>query len=157
MDKFGSKKSKLSILPENWQTWYLRMLIIIAILFFWISYPKSIFGQIWAKKSKLSILPENCHTCYLRAAASKCRLRFFKFWPQNSILGRIGLKKSQFSVLPDNSHTWYLILNLKVDFQNSNPKIHFWTNLHQKSIPCLFLICDFTAIFGHTASLGFIF
>ena len=37
----------------------LRMLILIATLFFGISNPKSIFGQIWLKKSKLLVLPEN--------------------------------------------------------------------------------------------------
>ena len=96
LGKFGPKKSKLSVLTENWYTWYigsadsefrlrfvkfrpqipslgkfrsknqsypfffkigthgiLKMLILIPTLVFWISDPRSIFGQIWAKKVKV--------------------------------------------------------------------------------------------------------
>ena len=33
-----------------------------------------------------------------------------------------------------------LILNLDLEFRNSNPKIHFWANLGRKSQSCLFCL-----------------
>ena len=46
LGKFEPKNSKLSVLPKNWYTWYLEMLILIPTLAFWIYKPKSIYGQI---------------------------------------------------------------------------------------------------------------
>ena len=44
-------KSKLFFLPENRQS-ILRIMILIPILVFWISNPKSIFEEIWSEKIK---------------------------------------------------------------------------------------------------------
>ena len=50
LSKFGSKKSKLSVLPENQHTEYFEDAD--ATLVSWISNPKSNFGQVWDKKVK---------------------------------------------------------------------------------------------------------
>ena len=82
--KFRPENSKLFIFTENWHTWHLgsadseflpnlgrksqrypfclkigthdisRMLILVPTWVFWISNPKSIFGQIWTKKVKVA-------------------------------------------------------------------------------------------------------
>ena len=49
-----------------------------------------------------------------------------------------------------------LILNLDLDFQNSDPKVHSWENLDRISIPYLSLF-EILFLFGHTVSFGFIF
>ena len=55
------------------------MLILIPTLVYWISNPKSIFGQILAKTSKLSVLPENWHTWYFEDADSYSDISFLNF------------------------------------------------------------------------------
>ena len=47
----SKKKSKLFVLPENWQS-ILRIMLLIPTLVFWIPNPKSIFGEIWSEKVK---------------------------------------------------------------------------------------------------------
>ena len=47
------KKSKLSVLPENWHTEYGDDADSYSDFNFSISNPKSIFGQIWAEKAKI--------------------------------------------------------------------------------------------------------
>ena len=59
MGKFGSKKSKLSVLSKSWHTWYLEDPDSYLTSVFWISKPKSVFGQIYSEKVKLSIFAEN--------------------------------------------------------------------------------------------------
>ena len=50
--KFGLKKSKLFVLPENWHTWYLgRAGSKSGVKFLKFRPPKSIFRQVWAKKT----------------------------------------------------------------------------------------------------------
>ena len=44
------QKSKLSVFPENWHAKHLDDANSYYNISFWISDPKSIFGQIWAKK-----------------------------------------------------------------------------------------------------------
>ena len=85
---------------------------------------------------------------YLGNADSESGLRFPKFQPQNPFLGKLGPKKSKLSVLPENWHNdilEVLIPNLGLDFQNSDPKIHFWANLGQKKI----IIVRFTRKLAH--------
>ena len=59
----GKKRSKFSVLPENWHTWYLEGgdsksgLRFSKILH---KYP--FLGKFEPKRSKLSVLPENWHT-----------------------------------------------------------------------------------------------
>ena len=58
LDKFGLKKSKLFVLPENWHTCTYthsisKMLILISILVFWNSKPKSIFWTNLSQKIRI--------------------------------------------------------------------------------------------------------
>ena len=109
LGKFRPKKSKLSVLPENWQSWYLedgdsyfnitflnfqpktdfwanlgqktqscpfclkigtndisRMWILILTLVFWISKPKSIFGQSYAREVELPVSSHVVTQCISR-------------------------------------------------------------------------------------------
>ena len=57
------------------------MTILIPKLVFWISIPKTIFGQIWVKKVKLPVLPENGHTEYDEDSDSYSDINFLNFQP----------------------------------------------------------------------------
>ena len=89
------QKIKISILTENWHTWYIGGADCesrIRPLKFRAQNP--FLGKFGPKYSKLSILSENWYTQYLKDADSESRLRFLKFWPQNSFLGKFGRKNS---------------------------------------------------------------
>ena len=96
--------------------------------------------------TQLSFLPKTQHIRYLGGANSKSRFRFLKFfWPrfaqkwilrlaQNLFLGKFRPKKSKLSIfLNIGTHgiLEVLILNLELEFQNSDPKIYFWANFNQ--------------------------
>ena len=103
------QKIKISILTENWHTWYIGGADCesrIRPLKFRAQNP--FLGKFGPKYSKLSILSENWYTQYLKDADSESRLRFLKFWPQNPFLGKFGPKNSKLSVLSENWYTWYL-------------------------------------------------
>ena len=60
LGKFGPKKSKLSVLPENWHSWYVGGDDSNSGLRFLKFRPQiSFLGKFWSKKLKLSIFPEN--------------------------------------------------------------------------------------------------
>ena len=100
LGKFRTKKSKLSVLPKNWNIWYLGG-----------PYSKpgsrfsnfrplnSFLAKFGPKKSILSVLPENWHTWYLGRADSKSWVRFTKLQPQNPPLGKFGSKNHSSFVL----------------------------------------------------------
>ena len=149
--QFRSKKSKLSVFPENWHTWHLhnadsysnisflkfqpqthfwanlgqksqswlfclktgthvlsRLLILVPTLVFWISKPKSIFGQIWTKKLKV------IHFGWkLGYRVSRQRLFLFQHYSSqfptlSPFLDKLGPKNSKFFILTENWHTWYV-------------------------------------------------
>ena len=78
VDKFRS--TKLSILTQNWHTWYFRGVDSESRLRFLKFLPQSPFlGKFGPKNSKLSVLSENWCTKFLKDADSKSRLRFLKF------------------------------------------------------------------------------
>ena len=135
--KFRLKKSKLSILTENWHTWYLEGADSKSRLWFLKLRPQNpFFGEFGPKKSKLFFLPENWHIWYLEDGDSCC-----EFPTLNPVLGKSGPKESKLSVLPANWHTWYLgdaDSYPNISFLNLQPKIYFWANLDQKSQSCLF-------------------
>ena len=56
-------------------------MILIPTLVFWISNPKSIFGEIWSEKVKLFALLENweTHAQYLEGSDSYSKVSFLKF------------------------------------------------------------------------------
>ena len=80
------KKLKLFVSPQNWQS-ILRIMILIPKLVFWISYPKSIFGEIWSAKVKAiyfafklthTYAHTHTHTEYLENADSYSEISFLK-------------------------------------------------------------------------------
>ena len=146
------KKSKLSVVTENWHTWYLgsadseswlsfwnsdpkihfwanlgqksqsclfylkigthviisRLLILVPTLVFWISKPKSIFGQIWTGKLKVVQFGWKFAHRVSRQCWFLFRHYFSQFPTLNPFLDKFGLKNSKFFVLTENWHTWYI-------------------------------------------------
>ena len=98
--KFGLKKPKLSVLPENWNTSYLRgadSKYGLTFLKFWLKNP--FLGKFWQKNPKLFVLPENWHLRYLGRAGTKSGVRFSKFRSKNLFLGKFGPKKHSLLIL----------------------------------------------------------
>ena len=70
----------MSILTENWHTWYIGGVDSKSRLRFLKFWPQNPFlGKFGPKKSKLSVLTENWHTWYLGSADSESGLGFLKF------------------------------------------------------------------------------
>ena len=151
MGKFGPKKSKLSVLTENWHTWYLgsadsesglsfwnsdskihfwanlgqksqnclfylkigthvisTFLILVPILVFWISKPKSIFVQIRIEKLKVVQFGwKLAHRVF-----GRCCFLFQYYGSQfptlNPFLDKIEPENSKLFILAENWHTWYI-------------------------------------------------
>ena len=121
MSKFRPKKLKLLVLPENWHledAGILKMLILIPTLIFWISNPKSIFGQIWAKISKVASFAGKLAHMVSRGYWFLLQRYFSEFPALNPFMGEIGLKNYIFDILTP-----------KFFFSNSDPKSHFWASL----------------------------
>ena len=71
LGKFGPKKSKMSVLTENWYTWYLGSADSESGLRFLKFRPQNpVLGKFGPKKSKLSVFPENWHGWHLDEADS---------------------------------------------------------------------------------------
>ena len=91
MGKFGSKRSKLFILTENWHTEYLEDANSYSVNSFLNILPEIYFLANLGQKSQLFVLPENQHTGYLEDANCYCNISFLNFQP---FLGKFWLKKS---------------------------------------------------------------
>ena len=92
-----------------------RMLALIPTLVFWVSNPKSIFGEIWAKKVKVD------HFVWIltHLVSQGCWFLFYYFaW--------------KLAHTHPQSISRMLILILRLLFWNSKPISIFWTNLSQK-------------------------
>ena len=76
---------------------------------------------------------------YLGGADSESGFRFSDFQPQNLFLGNFGPKCPFCLKIGIHGILEELILNPKLDFRNSDPKILFRANLSQKSISCFSL------------------
>ena len=114
---FRLKYPKLSILTENWVTWYLggadsksRLL-----KHFWNSNPKIHFLANLGPKSQtcpfcLKIGTQVISRMLILFPRKLILVLVLVFWIsyQKSILGKFGPKKSKFSILPENWHIWYL-------------------------------------------------
>ena len=109
LGKFGSKNSKLSVLSENWYTWYLKVLILIPTLVLWISNPNFLFEQIWAKKVKVvRFIWKMTHM-----VSWKCRFRIqtsiFEILNPEFIFGQIW-KFGNFEKVKVSRFSWKLAL-----------------------------------------------
>ena len=97
------RKIKLSILTENWHTWYLGGVDSksrFRLLIFWSQNP--FLGKFGPKNWRLFVLSKNWCTKYLKDVDSKSRFIFLKFRPQNSFFGKFGPKHSKLSLLSEN-------------------------------------------------------
>ena len=171
MDKFGTKKSRLPVLTEDWHTWYLgsadfesglrfwnsdpkihfwanlgrkiqscrfflktgthdtlTMLILIPTLVFWISHPKSIFGQTLAKNVKVDCFAWKLVHMFSWGYWFLFQHWFSEFQNPNPFLGKFGPKNSKLSSLAENWRTECLDdvdLLPTLLFSVSNPKSFF--------------------------------
>ena len=139
--KFRPKNSKLSILPENWQSWHIGGADSRSRLSkFWPQNP--FLGKFGSKKSKLFCLKigtyDNLEELILIPDLgfwnSNCKIHFWANLGQKSQNCPFCLKIGTHGFLEE------LILHPDLVFQNSDPKIHFWVNLGQKSQSSLFCL-----------------
>ena len=86
----------------------LTMLILIPTLVFWISDPKSIFGQMWAKKVKVVQFGWKL----AHRVSWRCWILFRHYFSQcptlNPLLDKFEPKNSKLLILIKNWHTWYI-------------------------------------------------
>ena len=77
-------------------------------LVFWISKPKSIFGQIWTEKLKVV----ECGWKLAHRVSWRCWFLFQHYFSQfptlNPFLDIFGSKNSKLLILTENWHTWYM-------------------------------------------------
>ena len=155
----------MSILTENWRTWYIGGVDSESRLRFLKFSRRNLFlGKFGPKKSKLSVLTENWHTWYLGSADSESRLRLLKFRPQNQFLDKFGLKNSKLFVSPEigmHSILAMLILIPTLVFWFPHPKSIFgeiwakkvkvvqfgWKLAHIVSRRCWFLFRHYFSLF----------
>ena len=98
MDKFGQKKSKLSVLTENWHTWYLGSADSESRFRFLRFPPQNPFlGKFGSKKLKWSVFPENWHAWHLDDADSYSKISFPNFSPQIHYWANLGQKRQSWS------------------------------------------------------------
>ena len=132
-----------------------RLLILVPTLVFWISKPKSIFGQIWVEKLKVVQFGWKL----AHRVSGRCwflfRNYFSQFWNLNPFLDKFWPKNSKLFIFTENWHTWYIEDADSYSynsFLNCQPKIRFWANLDWKSQSCLF--CQKTSTHAHTHSIS---
>ena len=140
--KFRPKNQKLSILTENWHTWYIGGFDSESRLRFLKFRPQNPFlGKCGPKKSKLFVGKHGIHGI-LEVQILNPDLDFWNSYPKIH-MGKFGSKKSKLSLFPENWHTWHLDdadSYSNIIFLNFQPYIHFWANLGQKSQSCLFCL-----------------
>ena len=105
LSTFGPRKSKFSIFPENWHTWYLNDVDSYSNIL----KPKSILGQIWAKKIEV------VHFAW-KLALVVYRGCWFLFWHYFSQFPTLN----PLSILTENWHIWY------IKDADSYSEISFW-------------------------------
>ena len=113
----------------------LTMLILIPTLVFWISYPKSIFGQIWAKKVKIvcfawKVVHMVSRACWFLFQHSKLKSIFGQIWTKKLQVVQFGWKLGHRVsrwcwFLFQQSISMMLILIPTLLFSISNPKFFF--------------------------------
>ena len=91
--------------------------LFIPTLAFWVSDPKSIFGEIWAEKVKVVQFGWK----FTHRVSRQCWFLFQHYFSQfstlNPFLDKFGAKNSKLFILTKNSHTWY---TENADFYSDN-------------------------------------
>ena len=105
----------------------LTMAIFLPTLVFWISKPKSIFGQIWTKKVKVVCFAWKLVHMLSQSCWFLFQHELFQFQNLNPFLGKFGPKNSKLSSLAENWHTECLddVDSYSNIFFVSNPKSFF--------------------------------
>ena len=142
LGKFGPKKSKLSVLTENWYTWC-----------FEIWKPKIHFWANLGQKSQSCPVWLKIGTQRVSTMVILIPTLFFSVLNLKSFLDKFEEKK--LFILTENWHTWYFVdadSYFNNSFLNCQLKIHFWANLGRKSQSCLFCLKTGTHAHAHTVS-----
>ena len=101
----GRKSQKCSFFLKISMHGTLTMLILIPTLVFWISNPRSIFGQIWAKKVKVVCFDWKLVHMLSRDCWFLFQYQFSEFQNLNPFLDKFGPKNSKLTSLAENWHT----------------------------------------------------
>ena len=128
--KFRAKNSNLSVLTENWHTWYLGGADSesgLRFLKFWLQ--NLFLGKFGPKKSTLDVLPdENWHTCYFKDADSYSNMSFLNFQPKIYFLANLGRKSQSclfyLKIVTQNIRTMLTLIPTLI-FWNFKPKSIF--------------------------------
>ena len=102
LGKFAAKKSKLSVLSENWYTWYLKdadSYSNISFLNFKSYFP--FWANLGLKSQSCPVLAENWHTDCLDVD-SYSYITFLSFQPKILFLDKFGPKNSKLFILTKN-------------------------------------------------------
>ena len=110
MGKFGPKKSKLSVLTENWYTWYLGSADSESGLRFLKFRPQNPFSSNMGQKGQscpffLKIGMHGILTMLIHIQTFFSEISFSEFPTLNPFLGKFGPNKSKLSSLAENWHT----------------------------------------------------
>ena len=142
--KFRPKISKLSVLPENWHSWYIGGADSESRLRISKFRPQIFLGENLGWKSQScpfslkigtrDILEELILMPDLEFRNSDCKIHFWANLGRKSQRSLFCLKIGMHGILEE------LILHPDLDFQNSDLKIHFWPNLGRKSQSCPFCV-----------------
>ena len=107
LGKFKLEKSKFSVLPENWHTWYLKDANSYSSISF-----QNFQSQIYFKVN-LGQKSQSCLFCLQIGTQNILRMLILiltiVFWISklNPFLGKFGPEKPKLSVLPEHWHAWY--------------------------------------------------
>ena len=137
--KFGSKKSKLSVFPENWHAWHLGNADSYCNISFINFQPKIHFCRIWTKKVNVLQFGWKLAHRVSRRCWFLFRYYFFQFATLNPFLNKFGPKNSKLFILTKNWDTWYIEdADCYSVFWIANLKSIYGKNLGWKSESCLF-------------------
>ena len=124
LGKFGPKNVKVVRFAWKLGTHVIsRLLILVTTLVFWISKPKSIFGQIWTEKLKVVQFGWKLAHRVSRQCWFLFRHYFSQFPTLNPFLDKFRPKNSKLFILTKNWHTWYIemLILILTSFLNCQP------------------------------------
>ena len=108
LGKFGQKSESCFFCLKIGTPVISRLLILVATLVFWISKPKSIFGQIWTGKLKVVQFGWKLASRGSRWCWFLFQHYFSQFPTLNLFLDKFGPKNSKLFILTKNWHAWYI-------------------------------------------------
>ena len=103
--QFRSKKSKLSVFPENWQTWHLDNADSYSNISFLKFQPQTHFWANLGQKSQSWLFCLKTGTHVISRLLILVQHQFSEFQNLNPFLGKFEPKNSKLSTLAENWHT----------------------------------------------------